>query len=100
MNRKLTTERLFSLGDYKNIKFTDEISDIPEKWFLNEEVINRLKYLQLIQIEMDHKNYAKLSSMITECATVDKMLEELEKLRQTTLQELLEKLTNGKIEGD
>lgn len=60
MKRTLTTTRLFSLGDFKNISFSDVIEDIPEELAMNEKAINLLRAIQLFQIERAYLKYMKL----------------------------------------
>jgi hypothetical protein len=60
MNRTLKTERLYPLGDYKNIKFVDEVVDIPEKVCLDENLMSHLRYLQMIDMEMTFRQYLRL----------------------------------------
>jgi len=60
MKRTLTTTRLFSLGDFKNISFSDTIEDIPEELAFNEYAMNLLRSLQLFQLERAYLKYLKL----------------------------------------
>ncbi len=61
MIRNLGVERTFFLGDYKSLKVTDHINDLPEEFSLNEEFINILKSLQLIGIEKAYYEYSLLT---------------------------------------
>lgn len=60
MKRKITTTRLFSLGDFKNISFTDEIEDIPEEVAMDNKAMALLRSIQLFQIERSYLKYMKL----------------------------------------
>ena len=95
MNRKVNIERLYSLGDFKNIKFSDEISEIPEAISLNSKAMSLLYYLQLLEIEFDHKRYLKLGfklpakpEQIEEAAAI------IEEERARTFAEFLEEIKN------
>jgi hypothetical protein len=63
MERSLKSERLFSLKDYNNIKFTDEITNIPERVCLNAELMGELSYLQMIGFELSVRKYAELMKL-------------------------------------
>lgn len=60
MKRSTTVTRLYSLGDYKNISFTDTIEDIPEEVALNNEAMQMLRAIQLFQIERAFLKYQRL----------------------------------------
>jgi hypothetical protein len=87
MNRTLKTERLFPLGDFKNIKFADEMIDIPEKVCMDENLMSKLRYLQMIDVELAYRQYLDL---IKKVGTIP--LEEAMKIllneHTTTLQEI------------
>jgi len=67
MERALTVERLYNLGDFKSIRVGEtlrgsrrvenEIQGIPEELWLNPEFINKLRYLQLVQTEATYFRY-------------------------------------------
>lgn len=67
MERMLTIERLYNLGDFKSIKIRDvvdgsrrisnEVAGIPEELWLNSEFIEKLRYLQMIQMEATYFKY-------------------------------------------
>ena len=60
MKRKISLERLYSLGDYKNIKFSEEVSEIPDELVNNEQFITILTNLMLLRIEQNYNKYIKL----------------------------------------
>lgn len=98
MNRNLRTERLFSLGDFKNIKFCDEITEIPQELILNKEAMSHLYFYQLLQIEQAFIKYMKLSDELIRLGQYEKMLEYIEELREQNFKDILESLKNGKGE--
>ena len=61
MKRSITTSRLFSLGDFKNISFTDTIECIPEDFAMDNEAVQLLRSIQLFQIEKAYLKYMNLS---------------------------------------
>lgn len=92
MNRTLTTERLYSLGDFKNIKFIDTISDVPEEFVLDSALSNIIRYLQLVDIELAFRRYYQLAEKVG-TLKVEETISILENLRQETLLNLKERLT-------
>lgn len=77
--RSLKVERLYPLGDYKNIKFIDEIDGIPADVALNPEVVSKLRLLQMVGLELTFKRYLDLGR-------------ETEKMKPEQIQEYLEKV--------
>jgi hypothetical protein len=60
MNRNLKVRRIYNLGDYNNIEFTEEITDIPEKFVLNEEVMSKFRQLLMLNIDSGYIKYTEL----------------------------------------
>jgi len=87
MQRTLYAERLYSLGDFKNIKFSSAITDIPEEVARNEKVIGLMYMNMYLSIEISYRHYYELiDSMIT--SKVKDVIEHLELERTQTMQEL------------
>lgn len=99
MNKSLSVERIFSLGDYQNIKFTDTVTEIPQEVALNPEAVRLIKYLQLVDIEWAYVNYMNLrknSPRIVKPEDVEGALEFIEAERVRTFENLLSALKNEK----
>ena len=60
MQTSLRTERLYSLSDYNNVKFSQEITEIPEKVLLNPKATGLLYSMMVLEMEKAHKNYIML----------------------------------------
>jgi len=97
MNKQLTVERLFSLGDYQNIKFTDSIEEIPEVIFMNPEASRYLRYLQLVDIEWAYLNYLNLRKRIP-TTSAEEAMEFIETERTRTFEELFHALEEKREE--
>ena len=69
MSRSISVTRTYSLGNYKNIKFSDTISDIPEHLAIDHEVMNVLSFLQLVSIEKSYFNYVIKPEQFDELAS-------------------------------
>lgn len=92
MNRNLTVERTYSLGQYQNIKLHDEINDIPDVF--EEELINEIRYLQLIQLELDFRRYIQLVDKIHPYNT-EEAIGLLEEIKVQTLDEIKKLFDKG-----
>ena len=98
MPRELKMERLHYLGDYRNIKFVDVISDLPDDIAFNGELISALRWLQLMQSEKTFYRYLVLGSQYKD-KNAEECLAIVSKLHEETLLELKELFKNGKIES-
>jgi hypothetical protein len=96
ISRDLKIERTYSLGDYKNIKFTDEINNLPERFITNPKALDTVRYLQFIQTELNFRRYINLAKNFN-ALTEDEAIEELEKLREITINDIKTLLTNGDL---
>jgi hypothetical protein len=97
MNKTLSVERIFSLGDYQNIKFTDSITEIPEAVLLNSDAVKLLRYLQLIDIEWAYTHYTNLRlrmPKILKPEDVEAALAFVEEERTKTFEQLLATIQN------
>src|SRR5512139_413975 len=58
MNRSIKVERLYPLGDYKNVKFIEEINDIPQNVATNPEAMAKLHALLLASVDLLYYKYS------------------------------------------
>jgi hypothetical protein len=96
MNKQISAERIYSLGDYQNIKFNDTITEIPDEIALNPDTMERLRYLQLVDIEWSYISYMKLKLQepkITNLETAEDALNFIEQERTITFANLLKSIT-------
>ncbi len=87
MNRTLKTERLYPLGDFKNVKFVDEMIDIPEKVCMDENLMSKLRYLQMIDMELAYRQYLDLLKKVG-TTQLEEAMRILLNEHTTTLQEI------------
>ena len=59
MNRSLGIERVFSLGDYKSIRFSDNIQELPQEVMLNQELVDKIRYLQMLSVDSAYQKYVE-----------------------------------------
>ena len=92
MNKTIAIERIFSLGDYQNLKVTDTITEIPDAIASNPDAVKLLRYLQLVDIEWSYVKYMKLRASEPKLANVESIeaaLAFIEDERTRTFEDLL-----------
>ena len=87
MNRDISIERLYTLGDYKNIKFGNVLKDIPEEIAQDDKLVSLLYFQQMLSCEIAYRQYVDLLSKIKN-ANPDEVMEFLTEQRVQTWQEL------------
>lgn len=93
MQTSLRVERLYSLADYNNVKFSQEITEVPEKVMLNERGVGLLYSLMYLEMEKAHKNYIMLyKSYPASLEQIEQTASIIEEARTKTFKELLEEL--------
>lgn len=97
INRSVSVTRTYSLGNYKNIKFSDTISDIPEDLATNHEVMSVLKFLQLVSIEKSYFDYVK-DAETWHSYDIEEAIEKLNGLESETMSTLKEILDVKEVE--
>jgi hypothetical protein len=98
MERSIKLERLFSLGNYKNIRLDDGVDNIPQNMWTNKEVMENLNFLIMLSIELSFRRYLKLSEKIQDMK-LEESIEYLDKVKSDTY-ELIKKLTNGETKDE
>jgi hypothetical protein len=98
VERSIKLERLFSLGNYKNIRLDDGIDNIPQNMWTNKEVMENLTYLVMLSIELSFRRYLKLSEHIQDMSIEDQITY-LDKVKSDTY-ELIKQLTNGETKNE
>lgn len=106
MERSLNVERLYSLGDYKNIKFGNTITGIPEELVNNDKVTGLLFLQQVLSCEIAYRQYVELIERINKEFTVEiggkkivnaeEVMQFLQDQRSSTLNELYEEIKQTK----
>jgi len=103
MNRSLKVERIYSLGDYKNIKVTDDINEIPEELVLNDKAVGLMRVMQLLQTERVYQKYMHLGSIFKnpdgKPKTQEEIFEIIDNLETDTMSKLKEVFKNGHTEN-
>jgi hypothetical protein len=87
MKRNLSVERLFPLGDFKNIKFTSELENIPEEFATNEKAVGLLWLQMAYGCDIAYVKYYNLIESLAKTGIKEK-LARLEEERQNVINEL------------
>jgi hypothetical protein len=102
MERELSVERLYFLGNYRNIKFSNLLKGIPEHIAKSDRATSLLFFQQALACEIAYRKYYEIVESIAK-EEIQDAVGYLEKKREQTLEELLEeinKLDNEKIAND
>lgn len=102
MERAIGLERTYSLGDYKSLKVSDFINDIPEELAVNEEFMNDLRSLQILGAERLYYAYAELSDNLSGLDGSQARLDYLDSLENETYTRIVNIIIseNGKEESE
>lgn len=102
IERGIKADRTFFLGQYKNIKISDALENIPENIAMNKEVMDELYYLLLITIEYAYRRYQKLNLELGELSLEDSisLLNDLMDSNLKSIKELLKDGKNNSQKGD
>jgi hypothetical protein len=92
MTRTLGVERVFTLGNYKTIRFIDTIENIPEKLAFDAELVSKIRALQFITIEKDYRDYIATNKEVNAMSFED-AITALDEERATTLEDIKNILT-------
>ena len=95
LTRTLKIERVYPLGDYKNIKFMDEFTDIPEHIATNPELINKLFVMLMMQCDLNYFQYASIWKENNQFKDLEGAITKLNDLIETTMNEMKIKFKNG-----
>jgi len=82
MNMNLKIKRIYNLGNYSNVEFTEELNEIPEKLLFNKEVMYKFRKLMMLNVERAYKTYLELQNVeeLDQEEERDYIVEELDKL--------------------
>lgn len=87
MERTLTVERLFNMGQFANLRFSHTLTNIPQQVALDKEAMKLLEYLMLLDVEYDYRRYLILIEQIT-TTEPNKVLDLIEGERTTAFEQL------------
>jgi hypothetical protein len=98
MNRTLTAERVYVLGQYKTLRLTDSISNIPQELMNNKEFIDAVRLLQLMSLDRVYYTYVDNSPTYNEKLTSEERNEILDKASVSSTEKI--KKTFDSLKGE
>ncbi len=66
MKRNLGLERVFRLGEFKSMRVTSDVLDIPEELFSDLEFMTQTRLLQLIEVDRAYYEYRMRAGTLNE----------------------------------
>jgi len=96
MKREIGIERLYSLGQYKNIKFADRYWEVPEEYSNNPTLIDRLYYILMVTIELEYRRYLELNQRLYGL-DLGEAISYLQEVQSDIYKDIQDLLTNGEI---
>ena len=98
--RTIEIDRLYWLGDFRNIRFRDSL-DISGKESLNYEIIETIKYMQTLSVEKSYRNYMllqmELDGKFPKTISSEEMVKYIESLQLDTMEKIKLLIKNGEI---
>jgi hypothetical protein len=88
VNRAISAERTYNIGPYQSLKLFDSFSNLPEDAIKNPELVNYLRQLQFIQLELGYRKYAKLFEELGS-VSLDESIQILETLKLQTMDNVI-----------
>jgi len=101
MNRTLNVERLYFLGQYQNIKFSNVLTDIPEHLAKDERIVSLLFFQNTLSCELAYRMYISvIETLVKEKKDPIPFIEEVREQTFAKLLEEISKADNEKILND
>ncbi len=66
MKRNLGLERVFRLGEFKSMRVTSDVLDIPEELALDEKFTALIRILQLVEVDRAYYQYRVQAGKLNE----------------------------------
>ena len=66
MKRNLGLERVFRLGEFKSMRVTSDVLDVPEELALDDEFTAQVRLLQLIEVDRAFYQYRVQAGTLNE----------------------------------
>ena len=96
MKREIGIDRLYFLGEFKNIRFSDRFLELPEEHVTNPEFVAKLYYILMVTIELEYRKYIELNTRL-HGFSLGEAIGALQQIRSDAYDEL-QQLLNGDIE--
>ena len=96
MKRKIGIERLYFLGQYKNIKFIDGYLEVPEEHSNNSTLVDRLYYILMVSVELAYRRYLELNQRM-HGLELGEAISYLQEVQSDIYKDIQDLLTNGEV---
>jgi len=96
MKREIGIDRLYFLGEFKNIRFADRFLEVPEEHATNPDIIAKLYYILMVTIELEYRKYIELNTRL-HGFNLGEAIGALQQIRSDAYDEL-QQLLNGDLE--
>lgn len=102
MKRSLRYERKFPFEQYGNITLVDEILDLPEEVSLNPDLVGKIQYLQMLDVELAYRAYFELYKEAKTLAveSIAEAVSFLEAKKEETMAQIRDILNPKEEEGE
>ena len=87
MKRSVGVERTFSVSNYNNLKPMEFLSEIPEEFATNDTFINKVRLIQLVDVELTFRKYLVLKDKMDQESPED-AIAKLGELKSNAMDEL------------
>jgi len=104
---KISLERLYSIGQFNNLKVIEEVTEVPEQLTGNLQAHGLLEYLMLLSIEKTYRKYLKLQTELSDSAKgitendekLQASINYIEEAQSKTFKELFDLISDTKQEN-
>jgi hypothetical protein len=91
-SRTSTVKRIYNLGQYQNIEFTDTVSDIPESVMFDDKKMELLYMQQLLNLELNISRYYQIRNLTKDAQSPTEVIALLDGLRSDQFKSVVEEL--------
>jgi hypothetical protein len=95
MKRTVGVERTYFISDYNVIKPMESLVDIPEELAMDENFVNKVRFVQILSLDLTFKKYLVLKGKIDQLSLTD-AIAELERLKANATDEIYQILNKEK----
>jgi len=96
LTRSITTERLFNMGPFANLRFSHTLNEIPEHIALDKEAMTLIQKMLLLDVEYDYRRYINLIEKIS-VTSPQEILDMIDGEREETFTQLFNRTQNKEI---
>lgn len=93
MKRTVGVTRDFYISDYNMFKPSEVLSDIPEELAMNEKFVGKVRFIQILNLELAFRKYLILKQKLDTFSPMDAIsyLEEIKAKQMDELNQILNK---------